>query len=103
MLFDHHKSVNQFSIDFIMQIAKELVKNGIEGEHIGIITPYNSQANLIRHAACITSLEIHTIDKYQVRLKQICRIMFKQLGLHYKKLVLLSKRIVFSISLTCNA
>jgi hypothetical protein len=57
-------------IHFIMQVAKELVKNGIGGENIGIITPYNSQANLIRHATCITSLEIHTIDKYQVRLEQ---------------------------------
>lgn len=57
-------------VHFIMQVAKELVKNGIGGEHIGIITPYNSQANLIRHATCITSLEIHTIDKYQVRLEE---------------------------------
>lgn len=55
---------------FIMQVAKELVKNGIGGDNIGIITPYNSQANLIRHATCITSLEIHTIDKYQVRLEE---------------------------------
>jgi len=52
-----------------LQIAKELVKNGIGEEHIGIITPYNSQANVIRGAVCMTSLEIHTIDKYQVRLK----------------------------------
>ncbi|KAK7334627.1 hypothetical protein VNO80_26387 [Phaseolus coccineus] len=50
-----------------MEIAKELVKNGIGKEHIGIITPYNSQVNVIRCAACMTSLEIDTIDKYQVR------------------------------------
>jgi len=40
----------------MLQIAKELVKNGIGKEHIGIITPYNSQANVIRH--CTTSLAI---------------------------------------------
>ncbi|KAI5430711.1 DNA replication ATP-dependent helicase/nuclease jhs1, variant 5 [Lathyrus oleraceus] len=61
---------------FIMQVAKELVKNGIGGDNIGIITPYNSQANLIRHATCITSLEIHTIDKYQGRDKDCILVSF---------------------------
>jgi hypothetical protein len=63
-------------IHFEMQVAKELVKNGIEGDRIGIITPYNSQANLIRQAACITSLEIHTIDKYQGRDKDCILLSF---------------------------
>ena len=53
---------------FIIKVTEQLVNNGIEGEDIGIITPYNAQANLIRHAVYITSVEIHTIDKYQVRL-----------------------------------
>jgi len=53
---------------FIIKVTEQLVNNGIEGEDIGIITPYNSQANLIRHAVYTTSVEIHTIDKYQVRL-----------------------------------
>lgn len=38
---------------------------GVEGSHIGIITPYNAQANIIREAVS-ASLEINTIDKYQV-------------------------------------
>ena len=66
ILFSLARATKQFFIHFIMQVAKELVKNGIVEEHIGVITPYNSQANLIRNAACMTSLEIHTIDKYQV-------------------------------------
>lgn len=47
---------------------RELVKNGVAGEDIGIITPYNSQANIIHNALNPTSVEIHTIDKYQVGL-----------------------------------
>ena len=59
---------------FIIKVTEQLVNNGIEGEDIGIITPYNSQANLIRHAVYTTSVEIHTIDKYQVRLS--VRLLF---------------------------
>ncbi|KAK2413784.1 DNA replication helicase [Trifolium repens] len=67
---------NPMEAHIIAEVAKELVKNGIEGERIGIITPYNSQANLIRQAACITSLEIHTIDKYQGRDKDCILLSF---------------------------
>lgn len=42
-----------------------LLSRGILEEDIGIITPYNSQADLIRQSVS-TSVEIHTIDKYQV-------------------------------------
>ncbi|CAJ2669775.1 unnamed protein product [Trifolium pratense] len=67
---------NPIEAHIIAEVAKELVKNGIEGEHIGIITPYNSQANLIREATSITSLEIHTIDKYQGRDKDCILVSF---------------------------
>ncbi|WJX81359.1 DNA helicase [Trifolium repens] len=67
---------NPMEAHIIAEVAKELVKNGIEGDRIGIITPYNSQANLIRQAACITSLEIHTIDKYQGRDKDCILLSF---------------------------
>ncbi|KAG5034881.1 hypothetical protein JHK87_009791 [Glycine soja] len=59
---------NPIEAHIIAEVAKELVKNGIGSDHIGIITPYNSQANLIRNDASMTSLEIHTIDKYQKKL-----------------------------------
>lgn len=45
---------------------EELVNNGVDSKDIGIITPYNSQASLIQQAIQTTSVEIHTIDKYQV-------------------------------------
>ncbi|KAG5021065.1 hypothetical protein JHK87_016920 [Glycine soja] len=67
---------NPIEAQIIAEVAKELVKNGIGSEHIGIITPYNSQANLIRNAASMTSLEIHTIDKYQGRDKDCILVSF---------------------------
>ncbi|KAK7401394.1 hypothetical protein VNO78_12831 [Psophocarpus tetragonolobus] len=67
---------NPIEAHIIAEIANELVKNGIGREHIGIITPYNSQANLIRRAVSMTSLEIHTIDKYQGRDKDCILVSF---------------------------
>ncbi|KAI9180101.1 hypothetical protein LWI28_001188 [Acer negundo] len=61
---------------WLKEITEELVNNGIEGEDIGIITPYNSQVNLIRHALSMSSVEIHTIDKYQGRDKDCIVVSF---------------------------
>ncbi|KAM4081953.1 hypothetical protein ACJW30_11G132500 [Castanea mollissima] len=60
----------------IAEVTEQLVNNGLEGEDIGIITPYNSQANLISHAVYTTSVEIHTIDKYQGRDKDCILVSF---------------------------
>ncbi|XAR54242.1 DNA helicase [Bertholletia excelsa] len=66
---------NPVEARIIAEITEELVNKGIEVENIGIITPYNSQANLIRHAVS-TSVEIHTIDKYQGRDKDCILVSF---------------------------
>lgn len=50
---------------FLIQITKELIKRGIAGDDIGIISPYNSQVNIIRQNLDV-SIEVQTIDKYQV-------------------------------------
>ncbi|KAH7849649.1 hypothetical protein Vadar_020933 [Vaccinium darrowii] len=66
---------NPTEANIIAKITEELVCKGIEVEDIGIITPYNSQTNLIRHAVS-TSVEIHTIDKYQGRDKDCILVSF---------------------------
>ncbi|KAI8572529.1 hypothetical protein RHMOL_Rhmol01G0206500 [Rhododendron molle] len=66
---------NPIEANIIAKITEELVTKGIEVEDIGIITPYNSQTNLIRHAVS-TSVEIHTIDKYQGRDKDCILVSF---------------------------
>ncbi|ONK72257.1 uncharacterized protein A4U43_C04F17470 [Asparagus officinalis] len=54
---------------------RELVKRDIPHDEIGIITPYNSQTNLIRHLLD-ASVEINTIDKYQGRDKDCILLSF---------------------------
>ncbi|GAV87672.1 Cas_Cas4 domain-containing protein/Dna2 domain-containing protein/AAA_11 domain-containing protein/AAA_12 domain-containing protein [Cephalotus follicularis] len=72
-----HQSVNNPTEAYIIaEVTEQLVNNGIKCEDIGIITPYNSQANLIGHSVKKTSVEIHTIDKYQGRDKDCILISF---------------------------
>nr|XP_016503533.1 PREDICTED: DNA replication ATP-dependent helicase/nuclease DNA2 isoform X3 [Nicotiana tabacum] len=56
---------NPMEANIIAEIVRRLLSRGILEEDIGIITPYNSQVDLIRQSVS-TSVEIHTIDKYQV-------------------------------------
>ncbi|KAL8105137.1 DNA replication ATP-dependent helicase/nuclease JHS1 [Apium graveolens] len=66
---------NPIEAYIVSEVTDKLVCRGIQGEDIGIITPYNSQADLIRH--CIsTHVEIHTIDKYQGRDKDCILVSF---------------------------
>ncbi|KAK2650910.1 hypothetical protein Ddye_018399 [Dipteronia dyeriana] len=75
---------NPIEGQIVAKITEELVNNGIEGEDIGIITPYNSQVNLIRHALSVSSVEIHTIDKYQGRDKDCIVVSFVRSSEHPK-------------------
>ncbi|KAF8030733.1 hypothetical protein BT93_D0041 [Corymbia citriodora subsp. variegata] len=72
-----HKTLkNPIEACIIGKITEELIESGIKEEDIGIITPYNSQVDLIRDAVCKTSVEIHTIDKYQGRDKDCILVSF---------------------------
>ncbi|KAM7512220.1 hypothetical protein LguiB_011095 [Lonicera macranthoides] len=66
---------NPLEAYIITEITDKLVCRGIRGEDIGVITPYNSQANLI-HQSVSASVEIHTIDKYQGRDKDCILVSF---------------------------
>ncbi|PIN12593.1 DNA replication helicase [Handroanthus impetiginosus] len=66
---------NPIEAYIIAEVTKTLVLRGIEGQDIGIITPYNSQANLIRGVVS-EPVEIHTIDKYQGRDKDCILVSF---------------------------
>lgn len=50
---------------FDMKVTRELLDRGVLAKEIGIITPYNSQADLIQRVFC-SEVEIHTVDRYQV-------------------------------------
>ncbi|XP_070025643.1 LOW QUALITY PROTEIN: DNA replication ATP-dependent helicase/nuclease JHS1-like [Nicotiana sylvestris] len=66
---------NPMEANIIAEIVPRLLSRGILEEDIGIITPYNSQADLIRQSVS-TSVEIHTIDKYQGRDKDCILLSF---------------------------
>ncbi|KAI3764734.1 hypothetical protein L2E82_14747 [Cichorium intybus] len=66
---------NPLEAYIITEITVKLTCQGIKGEDIGVITPYNSQANLIKQYAP-KSVEIHTIDKYQGRDKDCILVSF---------------------------
>ncbi|KAK3019282.1 hypothetical protein RJ639_002855, partial [Escallonia herrerae] len=66
---------NPIEADIVEEVMDKLIHKGIQGEDIGIITPYNSQANLIQRTVS-TSVEIHTIDKYQGRDKDCILVSF---------------------------
>ncbi|KAL3613640.1 hypothetical protein CASFOL_041714 [Castilleja foliolosa] len=70
------KAINNPTEAYIIgEVTKNLVLRGIEGQDIGIITPYNAQADLIREAVS-EPVEIHTIDKYQGRDKDCIVVSF---------------------------
>ncbi|ERN15260.1 hypothetical protein AMTR_s00056p00216230 [Amborella trichopoda] len=72
-----NKSMNNPSeAQIVSEITRELLVGGVDGNEIGIIAPYNSQVDLIRHIIDVTSVEIHTIDKYQGRDKDCIVVSF---------------------------
>ncbi|KAJ0668754.1 putative DNA helicase [Helianthus annuus] len=66
---------NPLEAYIVTEITDKLTCQGIRGEDIGVITPYNSQANLIKQYIS-SSVEIHTIDKYQGRDKDCILVSF---------------------------
>ncbi|KAL6130481.1 hypothetical protein ACLB2K_068860 [Fragaria x ananassa] len=73
---DHKIVNNPMEAHIVVEVVEELVNSGIEGNDIGIITPYNSQAEIIRLAINLSSVEVHTIDKYQGRDKDCILVSF---------------------------
>ncbi|XP_042401079.1 DNA replication ATP-dependent helicase/nuclease JHS1 [Zingiber officinale] len=67
--------VNYTEAYIVAEITKELIKRGIAGDDIGIISPYNSQVNIIRQILD-ASIEVQTIDKYQGRDKDCILLSF---------------------------
>uniref|UniRef100_A0A803M4H9 DNA replication ATP-dependent helicase/nuclease n=1 Tax=Chenopodium quinoa TaxID=63459 RepID=A0A803M4H9_CHEQI len=67
---------NPIEAYLVAEITEVLTNHGVEKEEIGIITPYNSQATLIRHVLNMEAVEVHTIDKYQGRDKDCIILSF---------------------------
>ncbi|XP_078162999.1 DNA replication ATP-dependent helicase/nuclease JHS1-like [Carex rostrata] len=71
-----NKAVNNpAEAHIVSQAVADLIKRGINEDEIGVITPYNSQASLIRQLL-VPSVEVHTIDRYQGRDKDCVVVSF---------------------------
>ncbi|WP_048160959.1 IGHMBP2 family helicase [Thermococcus sibiricus] len=55
----------------VREIVERLLRMGIKKEWIGIITPYDDQVDSIRSIIQDDEIEIHTVDGYQGREKEI--------------------------------
>lgn len=73
---DHKIVNNPTEASIVAEVTKGLLDGGIKGNEVGIITPYNAQASIIRLAINIASVEVHTIDKYQGRDKDCILVSF---------------------------
>lgn len=75
----HNAINNPIEASILLKIIRELLNGGVNVNDIGVISPYNSQVDLIRRfttEACLPSLEVHTIDKYQGRDKDCILVSF---------------------------
>ncbi|KAJ4799880.1 DNA replication helicase [Rhynchospora pubera] len=71
-----NKAVNNpAEAHMVSQAVADLINRGINEEEVGVITPYNSQATLIKQLL-ISSVEVHTIDRYQGRDKDCVVVSF---------------------------
>lgn len=72
----HDKIVNNPTEAYIVsKVTRELLDRGVLAKEIGIITPYNSQADLIQRVFD-SGVEIHTVDRYQGRDKDCIILSF---------------------------
>ncbi|XP_078437970.1 DNA replication helicase [Wolffia australiana] len=66
---------NPAEANIVAAVVEELMKRNISGDDLGVITPYNAQADLIRGLVG-PGVEVHTIDKYQGRDKDCILLSF---------------------------
>ena len=73
---DSKSLFNVEEAEIVKLVVETLLNNGIDEEKIGIITPYKDQEMLLREMLKYENLEIHTVDGFQGREKEIIIISF---------------------------
>jgi len=58
------------------KIAEYLIKAGMKSEHIGVISPYEDQVNLLEELLKDFDVEVKTVDGFQGREKEVIIISF---------------------------
>ena len=73
---DSKSLFNVEEAEIVKVVVECLLNNGIDEEKIGVITPYKDQEMLLREMLKNENLEIHTVDGFQGREKEIIIISF---------------------------
>lgn len=72
---DSKSRENKLEAEIVKGIVEELLKMGVEKDWIGVITPYDDQADLIR-SMLPEDIEVHTVDGFQGREKEVIILSF---------------------------
>ncbi len=70
---DSFSIYNTFEAEKVKKIFLEFLKRGVSHEDIGIITPYEDQAELIKK---ICDADVHTVDGYQGQEREVMILSF---------------------------
>jgi len=89
---------NEEEIKVIQEIVNTLKDLGLEGERIGIITPYVAQAKKLREVIKDSNIEINTVDSFQGREKDI--IIFSVTGTDKNRINFASNQNRLNVALT---
>ncbi len=65
---------NPLEARIVKEIVEKLIEMGVREEWIGVITPYDDQVDLIH--SCLDNVEVHTVDGYQGREKEVIVLSF---------------------------
>jgi len=68
---DGQSKLNPGEATVIVELVRQLVETGIEGDEIAIIAPYAAQVRLLRSRLDLEGLEIDTVDGFQGREKEV--------------------------------
>ena len=70
---------NPLEVELVFKIVSKLLNLGVREEHIGVISPYDDQVDLLRKKAAelkLMELEIKTVDGFQGREKEVIIVSF---------------------------
>ncbi len=75
-LKDSTSFINRKEAEKVVALVEEMLKAGVKDEQIGVISPYDDQVALLRKKLEHCDVEVHTVDGFQGREKDIIIVSF---------------------------
>lgn len=67
---ENNSKYNEYEVMMVDEHIKKLISLGVAAKDIGVISPYNAQVSILKRNA-IPGVEIHTVDGFQGREKEV--------------------------------